>query len=290
MGSLVLGWIGLGTMGTPMAGHLVRAGHHVKAFNRNPDRAARWLERFPAGNVVPSVIDAASGADIVFTCVGGDNDLLEVARAAFPHIKPGGVLVDHSTTSASVSRQLASEAQLLGLHFIDAPVSGGQAGAENGQLAIMAGGEADIFSRIEPVISAYTKRARLIGPVGAGQLTKMVNQICFTGVVAGLAEGLYFAEQAGLDTQAVLDVISQGAAQSWQMENRAQTMLRGEYNFGFAVDWVRKDLGIVLAEAASLHFELPGVTQINDWYGELQTMGHGRSDTSALLERLREKN
>lgn len=287
MDSFTLGWIGLGTMGAPMAGHLVRAGHRVQAFNRNPDRATSWQQRFPTGHVAGSITEAVSGADIVFTCVGGDNDLCEVARAAFPHMKTGSILVDHSTTSATVARQLSYEAERYSLQLIDAPVSGGQAGAENGQLAIMAGGNADAFSRIEPVIAAYAKRSRLIGPIGAGQLTKMVNQICFTGVVAGLAEGLYFAEKAGLDTQAVLEVISQGAAQSWQMDNRAQTMLRGEYNFGFAVDWVRKDLGIVLAEAGSLGCKLPGVDLINQWYGELQQMGHGRSDTSALLERLR---
>lgn len=283
----IIGWIGLGTMGGPMAGHLVRAGHTVQAFNRNPLRAAGWKARFPQGQLVDSVALAATNAAIVFTCVGGDDDLREVTHAAFPRMAPGSILVDHSTTSATVARELALEAERRGLHFIDAPVSGGQAGAENGQLAIMAGGELAVYSRIEPVIAAYAKRARLIGPVGAGQLTKMVNQICFTGVVAGLAEGLYFAEQAGLDIQAVLDVVSQGAAQSWQMDNRARTMLRGEYNFGFAVDWVRKDLGIVLAEANALGADLPGVAHINDWYGELQQLGHGRSDTSALLERLR---
>jgi 3-hydroxyisobutyrate dehydrogenase len=286
----ILGWIGLGTMGGPMAGHLVRAGHTVQAFNRNPQRAAIWQQRYSQGQLVDSVAKAATNASIVFTCVGGDDDLREVARAAFPQMPRGSVLVDHSTTSATVARELAMEAEQRGLHFIDAPVSGGQAGAENGQLAIMAGGDAETFSRIEPVIAAYAKRALLIGPVGAGQLTKMVNQICFTGVVAGLAEGLYFAEQAGLDTQAVLDVVSQGAAQSWQMDNRAGTMLRGEYDFGFAVDWVRKDLGIVLEEAAALGTTLPGVAQINSWYGELQQLGHGRSDTSALLERLRGRN
>lgn len=285
--SLRTGFIGLGTMGAPMAGHLVRAGHTVQAFNRHPERAAAWQQRFPQGHLVDSIASAAANADVVFTCVGGDNDLREVALAAFPHMRPGSTLVDHSTTSATVARELAAEAEKYGLHFIDAPVSGGQAGAENGQLAIMAGGDPAVFARIEPVLAAYAKRARLIGAVGAGQLTKMVNQICFTGVVAGLAEGLYFAEQAGLDTQAVLDVVSQGAAQSWQMDNRAQTMLRGEYNFGFAVDWVRKDLAIVLAEAAALGCKLPGVQQINGWYGELQQTGHGRSDTSALLERLR---
>jgi 3-hydroxyisobutyrate dehydrogenase len=289
MTGLTLGFIGLGTMGAPMAGHLVRSGHKVQAYNRNPERAAAWLARFPTGHLASSVAEAATGANILFTCVGGDDDLREVARAAFPHMPSGSVLVDHSTTSATVARELAAEALRHGLHFIDAPVSGGQAGAENGQLAIMAGGDLAVFANIEPVLAAYAKRARLIGEAGAGQLTKMVNQICFTGVVAGLAEGLYFAEKAGLDVQAVLDVVSQGAAQSWQMDNRAQTMLRGEYDFGFAVDWVRKDLDIVLDEAAALGAGLPGVTQINNCYGELQQMGHGRSDTSALLERLRRR-
>lgn len=289
MQTLHTGWIGLGTMGGPMAGHLLNAGHTVQAFNRTPARADNWHQRFPAGALAGSVAEAARNADIVFTCIGGDDDLREVSRAAFAVMKPGSILVDHSTTSASVAREVAAEAAGRGLHFIDAPVSGGQAGAENGQLAIMAGGDAETFTRVEPVIAAYAKRSRLIGPVGAGQLTKMVNQICFTGVVAGLSEGLYFAEQAGLDVLAVLEVISQGAAQSWQMDNRARTMLRGEYNFGFAVDWVRKDLGIVLAEASALGVELPGAAQINAWYGELQDLGHGRSDTSALLERLRQQ-
>ena len=246
--SLTIGFIGLGTMGAPMAGHLVSAGHTVQAFNRSHQRAAAWQQRypqelFPQVHRVDSIAKAAANASIVFTCVGN----------------------------------------------IDAPVSGGQAGAENGQLAIMAGGDAEVFARVEPVIAAYAKRSQLIGDVGAGQLTKMVNQICFTGVVAGLAEGLFFAEKAGLDTQAVLNVVSQGAAQSWQMDNRAQTMLRGEYDFGFAVDWVRKDLGIVLEEAKNIGCELSGVKQINDYYGELQQLGLGRSDTSALLERLRRR-
>lgn len=289
MAGITIGFIGLGTMGGPMAAHLVRAGHKVQAFNRTASRAESWLARHPEGQLASSIAEAATGADIVFTCVGGDNDLREVARIAFAMMKPDSILVDHSTTSATVARELAAEALQCGLYFIDAPVSGGQAGAENGQLAIMAGGDPAVFARIEPVLAAYAKRARLIGAVGSGQLTKMVNQICFTGVVAGLAEGLYFAERAGLDVQAVLDVVSQGAAQSWQMDNRAQTMLRGEYDFGFAVDWVRKDLGIVLTEATALGADLPGVTQINDWYGELQQMGHGRSDTSALLERLRRR-
>lgn len=287
--SFRIGFIGLGTMGAPMAGHLLRAGHKVQAFNRSPQRAAAWQARFPHGTLVNSIAAAAHDADFVFTCVGADDDLRDVALVAFPHMAPGGILVDHSTTSASVAREMATNARQHGLHFMDAPVSGGQAGAENGQLAIMAGGDADVFGRAEPVMAAYAKRSRLVGDAGAGQLTKMVNQICFTGVVAGLAEGLFFAEKAGLDTQAVLDVVSQGAAQSWQMDNRAQTMLRGEYDFGFAVDWVRKDLGIVLEEAKNLGCELPGVQQINTHYGELQQSGHGRSDTSALLERLRKK-
>lgn len=291
---LRIGFIGLGTMGAPMAGHLLRAGHTVQAFNRNPQRAAAWQARFPQqdfpkSHLADSIAQAASNADIVFTCVGNDDDLREVAHAAFAHMKPDSILVDHSTTSATVARELAAEAQQHGLHFMDAPVSGGQAGAENGQLAIMVGGDSEVFARVEPVMAAYAKRSKLIGGVGAGQLTKMVNQICFTGVVAGLAEGLFFAEKAGLDTQAVLDVVSQGAAQSWQMDNRAQTMLRGEYDFGFAIDWMRKDFGIVLEEAKNIGCELPGVKMINEHYGELQHLGHGRSDTSALLERLRKK-
>lgn len=285
--TLTIGWVGLGTMGAPMAGHLLRAGHKVQAFNRGAERAQQWQQRYEQA-CVTSVTEAVTGADIVFTCVGNDNDLREVTELAFPHMKPDAVWVDHSTTSANVARELFVAAQQYGLHFIDAPISGGQAGAEKGQLAVMAGGDASIFARTEPVLlAAYAKRAKWIGSSGAGQLTKMVNQICFTGVVAGLAEGLFFAEKVGLDTEAVLDVISQGAAQSWQMDNRARTMLRGEYNFGFAVNLVRKDLDIVIATAKDSHCELEGVTQINAWYAELQKMGHGNSDTSALLERLR---
>jgi 3-hydroxyisobutyrate dehydrogenase len=287
MTALTLGWIGLGTMGAPMASHLTRTHHTLRAYNRNPERAAQWQAHCPAGMLVSSIEQAVTGADIVFSCVGGDADVRDVALTAFAHMQPGSVFVDHSTTSATLARELAAIALAHGLYFIDAPVSGGQAGAENGQLAIMAGGDTAAFTRIESVLAAYSKRSRLIGPAGSGQLTKMVNQICFTGVVQGLAEGLFFAEQAGLDTQAVLEVISQGAAQSWQMDNRAQTMLRAEYNFGFAVDWVRKDLGIVLDEAARLGCELPGTEQINDFYGELQELGHGRSDTSSLMELLR---
>ncbi len=280
-------WIGLGTMGGPMAGHVLQAGHTLRAWNRSPARAQAWQACHPDATLVASVAAAVEGADVVCSCVGGDADVRAVAQAAFPCMKAGAIWVDHSTTSALLARELAAEAERYGLSFVDAPVSGGQAGAEKGQLAVMAGGDADAYARAEPVMAAYSKRSRLIGGSGSGQLTKMVNQICFTGVVEGLAEGLFFAETAGLDVQAVLDVISQGAAQSWQMDNRAQTMLRGEYNFGFAVDWVRKDLGIVLDEAARIGCELPGAAQLNDFYAELQQMGHGRSDTSSLLERLR---
>ncbi|HQQ63465.1 MAG TPA: NAD(P)-dependent oxidoreductase [Pseudomonadales bacterium] len=282
-----IGWIGLGTMGGPMAGHLVRAGHTVQAYNRNPQRAAKWLQDYPAAKTVASCADAARGATFVFSCVGGDNDVREVALAAFAVMKTGSVFVDHSTTSATVARELAQAAEKHGVYFIDAPVSGGQAGAEKGQLAVMAGGTVEAFARAEPVMAAYSKRSKRIGDVGSGQLTKMVNQICFIGVVEGLAEGLFFAEQAGLDTTAVLDVISQGAAGSWQMDNRAHTMLQGRYDFGFAVDLVRKDLGILLEQARNMHCELPATEMINRFYAELQAMGHGRSDTSSLMERLR---
>lgn len=287
MNALTLGWIGLGTMGAPMAGHLVRAGHTVHAFNRTPERAQHWLHTHPNGTLAASAAAAATGADILFTCIGGDHDLREVAAQVLPAMSPDTLWVDHSTTSATVARDVATAAQQRRVLFVDAPVSGGQAGAENGQLAVMAGCVPEAFARIEPVLTAYARRAVRIGEVGAGQLTKMVNQICFTGAVAGLAEGLFFAERAGLDVPAVLSVISQGAAQSWQMDNRASTMLRGEYDFGFAVDWVRKDLDIVLAQAQQLGISLPGTHQINQWYAELQQLGHGRSDTSALLERLR---
>lgn len=284
---LTLGWIGLGTMGAPMAGHLVRACYTVQAYNRSSERANQWQQRFPDGERVNSAEEAAAGADILFTCIGGDHDLRQIAARVLPHLKPDSIWVDHSTTSATVAREIAEQASALGVHFVDAPVSGGQAGAENGTLAVMIGCPESLFPRLEPVLAAYAKRAVRIGDVGAGQLTKMVNQICFTGVVAGLAEGLFFAERNGLDVSAVLSVISQGAAQSWQMDNRAMTMLRGEYNFGFAVDWVRKDLDIVLAQAQQAGITLPGVELINEWYAELQQLGHGRSDTSALLERLR---
>lgn len=284
--TLTIGWIGLGTMGAPMAGHLLRAGYTVQAFNRGTERAKRWQQQYEQA-CAASMTEAVTGADIVLTCVGNDNDLRDIASVIFSQMKPDAVWVDHSTTSAHVARELFAAARQYGLHFIDAPISGGQAGAEKGQLAVMAGGDAHIFARIEPVLATYAKRAKWIGDSGAGQLTKMVNQICFTGVVAGLAEGLFFAEQVGLNTDAVLEVISQGAAQSWQMDNRAHTMLRGEYHFGFAVDLVRKDLDIVLATAKDSHCELEGVSQINAWYAELQKMGYGKSDTSALLERLR---
>ena len=287
MTSLALGWIGLGTMGGPMAGHLVKAGHHVSAYNRTPARTGHWLGQHPGGHAAPSAAAAAGHVDILFTCIGGDDDLRAVAAQVLPVMQQGSVWVDHSTTSASVAREIAALAAEREVQFCDAPVSGGQAGAENGQLAIMMGCSTDVFLRLEPVLAAYAKRAARIGEVGAGQLTKMVNQICFTGVVAGLAEGLFFAERAGLDVEAVLSVISQGAAQSWQMDNRAHTMLEGRYDFGFAVDLVRKDLDIVLAHAHAIGIALPGVDQINQWYAELQQLGHGRSDTSALLERLR---
>lgn len=287
MTTLTLGWIGLGVMGGPMAGHLVRAGHTVKAFNRNATRRADWATRYPAGTPVATAQAAATGVDILFSCIGNDNDLREIAAQVLPVMQPGSLWVDHSTTSASVAREVAALATEKEIEFVDAPVSGGQAGAENGQLAVMMGCSPDAFLRLDPVLAAYAKRAVRIGDVGAGQLTKMVNQICFTGAVAGLAEGLFFAERAGLDVPAVLSVISQGAAQSWQMDHRALTMLAGQYDFGFAVDLVRKDLDIVLAQAQHIGVTLPGVDQINQWYAELQQLGHGRSDTSALLERLR---
>jgi 3-hydroxyisobutyrate dehydrogenase len=287
MTPLTLGWIGLGTMGGPMAGHLLRAGHTVRAYNRNPERAARWHTRNPEGELTLTAAAAAADVDILFTCIGGDDDLRDIAAQVLPVIRHGGLWVDHSTTSATVAREVAEMAAKRDVQFADAPVSGGQAGAENGQLAIMMGCTVDTFLQLEPVLTAYAKRSVRIGPAGTGQLTKMVNQICFTGVVAGLAEGLFFAERAGLDVSAVLSVISQGAAQSWQMDNRAHTMLAGEYNFGFAVDLVRKDLDIVHAQTQQIGIRLPGVDQINAWYTELQQLGHGHSDTSALLERLR---
>lgn len=282
-------FIGLGAMGFPMAGHLARAGHPVTVYNRNSAKAAAWLEKYP-GRSAPTPREAAAGALLVMACVGNDADVRAVAlgpEGAFSGMKPGAVFVDHTTTSADLARDLAAEAARAGIGFLDAPVSGGQAGAEKGALTIMAGGEPAAFARTEPVLRAYGKAVTLMGPTGAGQLTKMANQIAIAGLVQALAEALAFAEKAGLDAARVVEVISKGAAQSWQMENRATTMLADRFDFGFAVDWMRKDLGICLAEARRNGARLPVTALVDQFYAEVQADGGGRLDTSSLIRLLK---
>ena len=278
-------FIGLGVMGFPMAGHLARAGHEVTVYNRSSAKAEAWVAQH-GGRAAPTPAQAAAGAAFVFACVGNDDDLREVALGAdgaFAGMAPEAVFVDHTTVSAEIARELAA----LRPNTLDAPVSGGQAGAENGQLTVMVGGEPHAFAAAEPVMQAYAKRVGLMGPSGSGQLTKMVNQICIAGVVQGLAEGLHFALEAGLDADAVVDVISKGAAQSWQMEKRARTMVRGEFDFGFAVDWMRKDLALVLGEARRSGVSLPLTALVDQFYGDVQKMGGRRQDTSSLIRRFR---
>ncbi|KQZ21903.1 NAD(P)-dependent oxidoreductase [Caulobacter sp. Root1472] len=278
-------FIGLGVMGFPMAGHLQAAGNAVTVFNRSPDKAARWVERH-GGASRPTIAEAVAGAQLVCLCVGNDDDVRDVVAQALPAMEEGGVIVDHTTTSATVAREMDAAARAVGRWFVDAPVSGGQAGAESGQLTIMAGGDAAAYARVEPVLAAYAKAIRLMGPSGAGQLTKMCNQIAIAGVVQGVAEALHFAKRAGLPTDDVLAAISKGAAQSWQMENRWKTMSEGRFDFGFAVDWMRKDLGIALAEAAVNGATLQATAMIDGFYGEVQAMGGHRWDTSSLVARL----
>ncbi|WP_226664855.1 NAD(P)-dependent oxidoreductase [Microbulbifer aggregans] len=281
-------FIGLGVMGFPMAGYLANAGHQVRVFNRTAERAAAWLGKYP-GEAFATPEEAAKGAEVVFACVGNDDDLRQVtvgAQGAFAGMDQGSLFVDHTTASADVARELAGVAADKGVAFLDAPVSGGQAGAENGALTVMVGGEQADFDRARPLIDSYARAVNLLGPVGSGQLCKMVNQICIAGVVQGLAEGLHFARAAGLDGEQVIDVISKGAAQSWQMENRYRTMLAGEYEHGFAVDWMRKDLGIVLDEAKSNGALLPVTALVDQFYSEVQALGGGRWDTSSLFARL----
>jgi 3-hydroxyisobutyrate dehydrogenase len=280
-------FLGLGVMGFPMAGHLAKAGHRVTVYNRTGARADAWVAA-NGGTAAPTPAEAAKGQDVVFCCVGNDDDLRSVTigpDGAFATMKPGALFIDHTTASAEVARQLAAAAE-PGFAFIDAPVSGGQAGAESGQLTVMCGGTDSAFAEAEPLIKAYAKACRLMGPVGAGQLTKMVNQLCIAGIVQGLAEGLHFATKAGLDPEAVVAVISKGAAQSWQMENRTRTMVAGEFEHGFAVNWMRKDLAICLAEARRNGASLPVAALVDQFYAEIQAIGGGRWDTSSLIARL----
>ncbi|MCE9522088.1 MAG: NAD(P)-dependent oxidoreductase [Alphaproteobacteria bacterium] len=280
-----LAFIGLGRMGYPMAGHLARVGHDVAVFNRNPARAAEWRTA-NAGHAVATVADVVKGAEIVFACVGDDPDIRAVALAAFPAMHGGSIYVDHTTGSASLAQELAVEAQKYGVTFIDAPVSGGEAGAQKGQLTVMCGGDTQAYEKAEPIIRAYAKMIRLLGPAGSGQKTKMVNQICIAGLVQALSEGIHFAQSAGLDPLAVIDVISKGAAQSWQMENRAPTMSEGRFDFGFAVEWMRKDLRIALAEARTNGAKLPVTALVDQFYADVEAMGGKRWDTSSLIARL----
>jgi len=281
-------FLGLGVMGFPMAGHLQARGHAVTVYNRTAAKADAWVARH-GGRAAATPREAAAGCDFVFACVGNDDDLRQVTvgpDGAFHGMTPGAIFVDHTTASADVARELATEATARGLGFIDAPVSGGQAGAENGALTVMCGGDAGQYARAEPVIASFARACRLMGPAGAGQLTKMVNQICIAGLVQALAEGVSFAQHAGLDVEAVVDVISKGAAQSWQMENRHKTMNAGQFDFGFAVDWMRKDLSICLAEARRNGASLPVTALVDQFYGEVQALGGARWDTSSLIARL----
>ena len=282
-------FIGLGVMGYPMAGHLKsRGGHDVTVFNRSSEKAKKWAEQF-VGSYAPTPKEAARDKDFVFSCVGNDDDLRAVTigeNGAFHSMKKGAIFIDNTTASAEVARELDAEARKIGIHLLDAPVSGGQAGAENGALTVMVGGEQDAFDKAKPVIESFAKMVGLMGPVGAGQLTKMINQICIAGLVQGLAEGIHFGKKAGLDIEKVIEVISKGAAGSWQMENRHKTMNAGKYDFGFAVDWMRKDLGICLAEADRNNAKLPVTALIDQFYKDVQVMGGKRWDTSSLLARL----
>ncbi len=282
-------FLGLGVMGFPMAGHLAAAGHEVTVWNRSPAKAEAWAARHK-GRLAATAREAAGGADFVMACVGNDDDLRQVClgeAGAFAGMGRGAVFVDHTTVSAAVTRELSAVAMEAGLGFVDAPVSGGQAGAEGGQLSVMCGGAQADYDRAEPVIAAYAKICKLMGPSGAGQLTKMCNQIAIAGLVQGLSESLHFAEKAGLSIPEVVEVISQGAAGSWQMANRHQTMAENRFDFGFAVDWMRKDLGICLATADETGASLPVTALVDQFYKEVQAMGGGRWDTSSLIARLR---
>jgi len=281
-------FIGLGVMGFPMAGHLQKSGYQVTVYNRTQSKAKAWVDQY-GGDMATTPAQATKNSDIVFVCVGNDDDLKQVilgANGAFSGMKADAILVDHTTASATVARELAQQANSIGLTFLDAPVSGGEAGAVNGQLSIMVGGEAAAYQTIEPVMQAYAKFSKLLGPIGSGQLAKMMNQICIAGVVQGLAEALHFGKNAGLDCAQVVEVISQGAAGSWQMDNRHKSMINGEYDFGFAVDWMRKDLDIALTEAKNNGSTLPLTALVDQFYADVQKNGGNRWDTSSLLTRL----
>jgi len=281
-------FIGLGVMGAPMAGHLANAGHEVTVWNRTAVKATAWVESHAVHKVsaAGSPGEAVTGSEIVFLCVGNDADVREVASPALASMTAGSVLVDHTTASAAVAREVAAEARDLGIGFVDAPVSGGQAGAESGELSIMCGGAAAAVAKAIPVMKVYAKAITHMGPVGSGQLTKAVNQLCIAGVLQGLAEGVHFAQKAGLDVDKVFKAIGKGAAQSWQMDNRAATMAKGEFEFGFAVDWMRKDLAIALEAAGENGARLPLATLVDTFYADVQAMGGGRWDTSSLVARL----
>lgn len=281
-------FLGLGVMGYPMARHLKASGHEVTVYNRTRSKAERWVAE-NGGDWKPTPRDAAEGQEFVLACVGNDDDLREITvgdEGAFKAMGKGSVFIDHTTASAEVARELSALSWEKGFGFVDAPVSGGQAGAENGVLTVMCGGEKADYDKAEPVIAAYARMCRLIGPAGSGQLTKMVNQICVGGLLQGLSEALHFAQCAGLDGMAAMQVISQGAAQSWQLENRHASMLEGRFDFGFAVDWMRKDLGILLDEARRNGAQLPVTALVDQYYAEVQAAGGGRWDTSSLITRL----
>jgi len=289
MDSGKLAFLGLGVMGFPMAGHLARAGHTVVVYNRTPAKATQWVEKY-GGSSAPTPAAAARDASLVMMCVGNDDDVRAVALGsdgAVGAMKSGSVLVDHTTASAIVAREVHAAAKARGVGFLDAPVSGGQAGAENGKLTIMVGGEADVFAQVEGVLAHYARAVTLMGGPGSGQLTKMVNQICIAGLVQALSEGINFARKAGLDPERVLDVIGKGAAQSWQMDNRGKTMAADKFDFGFAVDWMRKDLSICTAEARANGAALPVTALVDQFYSRIQAQGGGRWDTSSLIRLLR---
>lgn len=286
MNNLKVSFLGLGVMGYPMAGHLANGGLDVTVYNRTTEKAHVWAKTYN-GNVALTPEEAAENADVVFMCVGDDNDVRQIGTKALNVMRAGSILVDHTTASADIARELHGACSAKQIGFLDAPVSGGQAGAENGQLTIMVGGEESVYTKVQPIMDSYARHSQLLGQAGSGQLAKMMNQICIAGIVQGLAEALHFGQRAGLDCNAVIDVISKGAAQSWQMENRATTMLENNFDFGFAVDWMRKDLGIALDEARKNGSTLALTALVDQYYADVQKLGGSRWDTSSLLTRLK---